>query len=392
MRCQDCGLQFTRWEAFRIHLSDHVKEKRQNKKRRVQSVSFANHRGLGYVVKKKKVKETDVDESLDGSCQLNQPEIFTACAGVAMVSEEEKPVFAKANKVYACAVCGKVYSYRESFRNHQKLHLTSKDQQLEICCKTCKKTFSRPFSLTLHLKLSKQCVPEESSVHHCERCDKSFASAVAFVNHQEMHKQRPFWCDACTKGFRSSEGLERHLRGHDNKKHTCNICQKSFRVPAELRYHYNIHTGARPYTCDLCHKRFSQLGNLITHRKKHLEVFKEGDNVPLGRKDTGYRGKNRVSVMEKVVLGVVNVFNQEKKDPVVEDGDEKINAKNATLPKSDSSDSSSDEKQKHLNVAQKDDLQLQEVEEDWDCIECGAHFIRESELHMHYMKHASGQV
>ncbi|KAL0172072.1 hypothetical protein M9458_032383, partial [Cirrhinus mrigala] len=285
-RCQDCGQDFTHLEAFRIHFREHVKEKRKNKKRQVESVSNRHGNGLGYVTKKKEEKETDED-----SCQIKPSQIFTARPGVNKLLKKEKPVYPKTNKVYACAVCGKVYSYLESFRNHQKLH---KDQQLEIRCEKCLKTFKRPLSLTLHLKLSKQCVPEEPSNLHCEQCDKSFSSAVVFASHQDMHKRRPFWCDVCVKGFRSSVGLERHLLGHDNKKHTCDICQKSFRVPAELRYHYNIHTGAKPYTCDLCHKSFSQMGNLITHRKKHLEVFKEGEDVPLGRNNTGFRGNNRV--------------------------------------------------------------------------------------------------
>lgn len=372
-KCRDCGQEFTQLEAFRIHIREHVKEKRKNKKRQVESVSNGNGNGLGYVTRKKKVKEEK--ETDEESCQIRPCEIFTGRPGVGKMLKKEKPVYPKTNKVYACAVCGKVYSYFESFRNHQKLH---EDQQLEIRCEKCLKTFKRPLSLTLHLKLSKQCVPEEPSYLHCERCDKSFSSAAVFASHQEMHKQRPFWCDVCSKGFRNSVGLERHLLGHDNKKHTCNICQKSFRVPAELRYHYNIHTGAKPYTCDLCHKSFSQMGNLITHRKKHLEVFKEGEDVPLGRKDTGFRGNNRVSVMKKVVLGAKNVFVQEV-----------VLEKEENSPEtSDSSDNLSE----CLNEEQEENLQMQEVDCDWECIECGAHFTGESELHLHYMKHASGEV
>uniref|UniRef100_A0A673K4F3 C2H2-type domain-containing protein n=1 Tax=Sinocyclocheilus rhinocerous TaxID=307959 RepID=A0A673K4F3_9TELE len=334
------------------------------------------------------------------SCQRKPSEIFPSHPAFDMLLKEEKPVFVKTNRVYACAVCGKVYSYFESFRNHQNLHRT-KDQQPEIRCEKCQKTFSRPVSLTLHLKLSKQCVPEEPSDLHCERCDKSFTSAVVLASHQEMHKQRPFWCDVCAKGFRSSVGLERHLLGHENKKHACDICQKSFRVAAELRYHYNIHTGAKPYTCDLCHKSFSQMGNLITHRKKHLEVFKEGEDVPLGKRDTLLRGKNRVSVMKKVVLGANNVFGQEevmKKDPNENCEEKHVDVNDATLPESDlpdtsdSSDISSDEPQKCLKEEQEETLHVQEVNGDWECIECGAHFTGESELHMHYMKHASGEV
>lgn len=84
-----------------------------------------------------------------------------------------------------------------------------------------------------------------------------------------------------------------------------------------------------------------------------------------------------------------------KKDSEEEDGEVKIDANN-TIPKSDSSDSSSDEEEsenmflKHLNEAQEDNLQVQEVEGDWECFECGSHFIGESD--MHYMKHASEEV
>ncbi len=391
--CQDCGQQFTNWKAFRIHIREHVNEKRQ-RDRQVESVTNGNDHDLLY---KKEEKETDEDESIDSSCQRKPSEIFPARSGVDMLLKEEKPVYAKTNRVYACAVCGKVYSYFESFRNHQKLHIT-KDQQPEIHCKKCQKNFGRPVSLTLHLKLSKQCVPEEPSDLHCEQCDKSFASAVVLASHQEMHKQRPFWCDVCAKGFRSSVGLERHLLGHENKKHSCDICQKSFQVAAELRYHYNIHTGAKPYTCDLCHKSFSQMGNLITHRKKHLEVFKEGEDVPLGKSDTGLRGKNQVSVMKKVVLGA-NVFGQEEVKNPKENCEEKhVDVNETTSPESDlpdtsdSSDISSVEPQKCLKAEQEETLQVQEVDGDWECIECGAHFTGESELHMHYMKHASGEV
>uniref|UniRef100_A0A8C2ECD0 C2H2-type domain-containing protein n=1 Tax=Cyprinus carpio TaxID=7962 RepID=A0A8C2ECD0_CYPCA len=391
--CQDCGQQFTNRKAFRIHMSEHVNGKRK-RDRQVESVTNGNDNDLRYFTKEKKVKEEkETDEFIDKSCQRKPSEIFPSHPAVDMLLKEEKPVFVKTNRVYVCAVCGKFYSYFKSFRNHQKLHRT-KDRQHEIRCEKCQKTFSRPVSLTLHLKLSKQCVPEEPSDLHCERCDKSFVSAVVLASHQEMHKQRPFWCDVCAKGFRSSVGLERHLLGHENKKHTCDICQKSFRVAAELRYHYNIHTGAKPYTCDLCHKSFSQMGNLITHRKKHLEVFKEGEDVPLGKRDTGLRGKNRVSVMKKFVLGANNVFGQEevmKKDPKEICEEKHVDVNDATSSESDSpdtcdsSDISSDEPQKCLK-------EEQEVDSDWQCIDCGAHFHEESELHMHYMKHARGEV
>lgn len=326
----------------------------------------------------KKVKEEQHNlESFNSSCQVKPSETPTVQPCVIMQSTEEKSLY-RTNRIYVCPICGKVYSYLESFRNHQKLHMNSKAQLSEFSCQKCKKTFSGPASLAIHIKFNKRCVSEEPTNHRCDQCNKSFSSVWKFEAHQEMHKLRPHRCAVCSKCFVRSEGLKRHLLGHDNKKYKCDICQKSFRVPAELRYHYNIHTGAKPYTCNFCHKAFAQLGNLITHRKTHLTVFKEGDDVPVWENNTAFIGQNQVLVMKNDILGTTNVVCQEGIDN---------NFSSFEGESSDKTNFSSellDEEQEFSNKA----LEV----EDWGCFECGAHFREEAELHMHYMKHARGEI
>lgn len=344
----------------------------------VESVIYKSESGLRFGQKMKKVKEEQHNtESFDSSCQVKPSEIPTVQPCVIVQSAEEKSLY-RTNRIYACPICGKVYSYLESFRNHQKLHINSKAQLSKFSCQKCKKTFSSSASLTIHARFNKRCVSEQPTNHRCDQCSRSFSSVRKFEAHQEMHKLRPHRCTVCAKCFVSSEGLKTHLLGHESKKYKCDICQKSFRVPAELRYHYNIHTGAKPYKCNLCHRAFAQLGNLITHRKTHLTVFKEGDDVPLRKNDTAFIGQNQVLVIKNDILETTNVVCQE-------------GLHNFSSFKGKSSDQTKFSSELLKDEEREPSNEALEVE-NWECFECGAHFREEAELHMHYMKHARGEI
>jgi len=141
-----------------------------------------------------------------------------------------------------CDVCG----YIASSEGHLKLHLGSQKclrDKVEIKCDQCSfRTRFQP-SLKKHIRTVHEKVP-------CTVCGKIISKVRLTIHMNTFHteeKKKPFLCKICNKGYG---------------------CKKSFQE------HGNIHTGERPFQCDLCEKRFASSGNMYMHRRSSHYGYK----------------------------------------------------------------------------------------------------------------------
>ena len=90
---------------------------------------------------------------------------------------------------------------------------------------------------------------------------------------KEFHEKAP--CVQCGKLYGSSK-MTRHIASaHSNqnlRKFKCEVCGKGFTTCQNLKDHNNVHTGEKPYKCELCTACFASRGTQVMHQRRHLGV------------------------------------------------------------------------------------------------------------------------
>ncbi|XP_041758575.1 uncharacterized protein LOC121586143 [Coregonus clupeaformis] len=77
------------------------------------------------------------------------------------------------------------------------------------------------------------------------------------------------------------EELDPEAEPGGSGEHNCSVCDVVLSSSIQLQEHMNLHTGARPYCCAECGKRFCQLANYRSHLRTHAQPQTSGPLVQL---------------------------------------------------------------------------------------------------------------
>ncbi|XP_037552902.1 zinc finger protein 436-like, partial [Nematolebias whitei] len=197
---------------------------------------------------------------------------------------------------FACDVCGKRLKTEALLDAHTQTHTGDKPHRCTICLRGFQRAAClKQHHARVHLRARAGEAPTARrrgastlSAFSCPVCGRVFRFRSLLASHALVHSDvRPFACDFCSRSFRRHSHLKRHHEVvHANgarppETFVCHICGKDKKCRSQLARHIIIHTGERPYACELCSARFNRRGNLQQHRRRMHGVGGPGqDEAP----------------------------------------------------------------------------------------------------------------
>lgn len=170
-----------------------------------------------------------------------------------------------------CGICGKSFDFRNSFKEHLRIHQCGPTPKF-FECDVCGRKASKFKNLIDHFRY------KHTRKIKCEICNKMIRRNYRIAHMKRHNNERNFKCTICDRAFVMAGDLTTHLKLHSvapiknpsTKKFvepkTCGVCGQKFIGISSYERHIQSH-GTTPslYECDICGRKVKEKKNLLSH-------------------------------------------------------------------------------------------------------------------------------
>ncbi|XP_068628850.1 zinc finger protein 431-like [Battus philenor] len=181
-----------------------------------------------------------------------------------------------------CHDCGSYFKSKCKLRVHwRKTHLLN-----SLVCSICKMVFKTYKAYHSHKKMKRQsCIVAGSGminiigigkarIFNCKQCPYKSKRMKDMQTHIVIHSgDRPFQCEMCSKNFTQLSSLQAHKESVHKKyivEATCQFCGKFLKGRSQVYRHLKTHTGDK-VPCPVCAKMLTK-NCLRPHMQRHSKV------------------------------------------------------------------------------------------------------------------------
>ena len=249
--CFRCGKQCTDLKILELHMvTEHAGKKSYDPEHsRKKSYNI-----VGPIFLKRRIRKYDNEGN---SLQLEKPDLPYKCSFKFCGKQFYTFAFLQSHlaqhdrrktgkKDITCRLCGRIFQWETSLKNHL-LHHTKEKPHI---CKICKRSFSQEGNLRRHM-LSHDVHESGERKYKCDKCEKDFLYDQNLKRHMKSHGVLPHLCHVCGKGFIEKCTLDTHMRSHKSK--------------SKKSSHKEIKDRSNPFVCMWCKKEFFDPSDSLGH-------------------------------------------------------------------------------------------------------------------------------
>ena len=215
-----------------------------------------------------------------------------------------------------CPVCLNSYHVPSLVEKCLARHSKSMDLDKESDCPLCKEKVNNKRLMTKHFfdnHEGQTCCPQCLLVmpleklrlrrhilknHHsagerviCPECGKSFSDIYPLNRHLKQHSESI--CEQCGQIFSNGKSLYDHCaKIHLPRDLQCPRCDKLFKNRGQCRRHLAMHSGYKPYKCNICEYSSYTLSNTQVHVSKTHNQQDVDENITTNEKELDQMNKD----------------------------------------------------------------------------------------------------